>query len=273
MERFVEGVMAQKFKCGSSYISPEREPEFGRLFPSLAFYSHTILGPAQWVCRRAAGNACDDNAWVHSSVWLADVFERMGGKMILEGLDNLDQDGPFLVIANHMSTFETLLLPGIIRPHRPVTFVVKQSLVTVPFFGPVMRSRDPIVVGRSNPRQDLTTVFEGGQERLGKGIAIVIFPQHTRSMTFDPQQFNTIGIKLAKKAGVPIVPLALKTDAWGQGKKIKELGKIRPDLPVHFRFGKAMTVNGPGKDEHAAICEFIGNSLRQWEDEEGVNRD
>lgn len=270
---YVEGVMSQKFMTGDTYVSPERKPEYGRFFPSLAFYSHVIFGPAQWVCRHGASGTLADDAWVHSSVWLGDVFERLGGRIILEGLDNLDQDGPYLVIANHMSTMETLLLPGIIRPHRPVTFVVKHSLVTVPFFGPVMRSRDPIVVGRSNPRQDLNTVFEGGLERLGKGISIVVFPQHTRSLTFDPQKFNTIGVKLARKAGVPIVPLALKTDAWGQGRKIKELGRIRPDLPVHFRFGKAITVNGPGKDEHAAICDFIGTSLKKWEDEEGVNRE
>ena len=100
----------------------------------------------------------------------------------------------------------------------------------MPFFGPVMCSRDPIVVGRTNPREDLAAVLEGGLERLKKGISIIVFPQHTRSREFNPQMFNSIGVKLAKKAGVPIVPLALKTDAWGQGKKIKELGPVTPGM-------------------------------------------
>ena len=152
-----------------------------------------------------------------------------------------------------------------------MTFVVKKSLVSLPVFGAVMRSRDPIVVGRTNPREDLTAVLEGGVERLKKGISIIVFPQSTRTPDFDPQHFNTIGVKLARKAGVPVVPLALKTDAWGTGKKLKELGPIKSGLPVRYKFAAPMDIHGNGREEQAFICDFISSHLARWRKEDGVN--
>ena len=135
-----------------------------------------------------------------------------------------------------------------------------------------MRSRDPIVVGRVNPREDLSAVLDGGVERLRKGISIIVFPQSTRSSVFDARHFNSIGVKLARKAGVPIVPVALKTDAWGQGKKIKELGPVKAGMAVRYRFARPMRVRGQGKEEHAAICEYISSTLAAWQEQDGMNR-
>ncbi|MDR2054776.1 MAG: 1-acyl-sn-glycerol-3-phosphate acyltransferase [Desulfovibrio sp.] len=255
-----------KFLTGDSYRSPGFHPgRFTRLFPSLSFYGRLFGGPVFRLCRLAAKGLCDDAAWTRASVEVAGLVERVGGKILVEGMDAINAvDGPCLFVANHMSTLETFMLPGIIRPRRPVTFVVKKNLVTMPFFGAVMRSRDPIVVGRSNPREDLAKVLEGGKERLGRGVSIIIFPQSTRSLDFDPQRFNSIGVKLALHAGVPIVPLALKTDAWGQGGKVKELGKIRPELAVRYRFAPPLRIAGRGREEHAAVCGHIAQSLREW---------
>ena len=74
-----------------------------------------------------------------------------------------------------------------------------------------------------------------------------------------------VGIKLAKKAGVPIVPIALKTDAWGNGKMIKDFGKMRPERPVFFSFGNPMTVSGNGREEHLKIIHFIEDKLHSWQ--------
>ena len=257
---------AGKFLAADSYQSPEMRPGmFARLFPSLAFYGGLFSGPLLWLCRFAARGLCDDAAWTRASVEVAELVESVGGKIVIEGMEAINAvDGPCLFVANHMSTLETFMLPGIIRPRRPVTFVVKNSLVTMPFFGAVMRSRDPIVVGRSSPREDLARVFEGGRERLARGVSIIIFPQSTRSVDFEPQHFNTIGVKLALHANVPVIPLALKTDAWGQGRPVKELGKIRPELMVRYRFAPPLRIAGRGREEHAAICGYIAQNLREW---------
>ncbi|MDR2799952.1 MAG: 1-acyl-sn-glycerol-3-phosphate acyltransferase [Desulfovibrio sp.] len=255
-----------KFLTGGSYRSPGFRPGlFTRIFPSLSFYGRLFGGPVFRLCRLAAKGLCDDSAWTRASVEVAELVERIGGKIVVEGMEAITAvDGPCLFVANHMSTLETFMLPGIIRPRRPVTFVVKNSLVAMPFFGMVMRSRDPVVVGRSSPREDLARVLEGGRERLGRGVSIIIFPQSTRSPDFDLRRFNSIGVKLAMYADVPIVPLALKTDAWGQGKAVKELGKIRPELTVRYRFASPLRIAGRGREDHAAICDHIAQSLREW---------
>jgi 1-acyl-sn-glycerol-3-phosphate acyltransferase len=128
----------------------------------------------------------------------------------------------------------------------------------------VLKARDPVVVERKNPRADLAAVLEGGEARLRQGTSIVVFPQSTRSLSLDPALFNSIGVKLAKRAGAPVVPLALKTDAWGMGALIKDFGRISPLLPVRFAFGEPLSVTGNGKAEHAAVCAFIGEHLRNW---------
>jgi 1-acyl-sn-glycerol-3-phosphate acyltransferase len=163
-----------------------------------------------------------------------------------------------------MSTLETFVLPVILAPLRPVTFVVKGSLVRYPVFGPVMRSRDPIVVERTNPRADLKTVLDGGAERLARGVSVIVFPQTTRTPLFDPAEFNTIGVKLARRAGVPVVPLALKTDAWGNGRLIKEWGRIDPSRSIHFAFGPPRDITTRGGDEHEDIVRYIAAHLTAW---------
>ena len=163
-----------------------------------------------------------------------------------------------------MSTLETMILPCIIAPHRELTFVVKESLVRHPLFKDVMLSRNPIVVGRADPRKDLEAVMNGGAELLSKGVSIIIFPQSTRNIEFIPEEFNSLGVKLAKKAGVPVVPIALKTDFWGNGKLVKELGPLDPKKTIHFKFGEPFMVTGNGKEENNRIISFIQASLEEW---------
>ena len=127
-----------------------------------------------------------------------------------------------------------------------------------------MRSRNPIVVGRTDPRKDLEAVMTGGMDLLGNGISIIIFPQSTRSVIFNPEEFNSLGVKLAKKAGVDVVPIAIKTDFWGNGKLIKELGPLNSKKPIYIKFGDPMKIAGNGREANQRIIEFIQSSLNEW---------
>ena len=207
----------------------------------------------------------DTKAWTDSSFEILRFIEKTGGKFHITGMENITRPpGPVLFISNHMSTLETMILPSIIGPHRELTFVVKESLVKHPLFGDVMRSRNPIVVGRTDPRKDFEAVMNGGVDLLSKGVSIIIFPQSTRSIDFKPEEFNSLGVKLAKKAGVEVVPVALKTDFWGNGKWIKELGPIDCNKPIHIKFGEPFSITGNGKEENQRIIDFIQNSLKEW---------
>lgn len=209
----------------------------------------------------------DTKAWTDSSFEILKFIEKTGGVFHITGMENIIKPaGAVLFIGNHMSTLETMILPSIIGPHKELTFVVKESLVKHPLFGDVMRSRNPVVVGRKDPRKDLEAVMNGGAELLNNGISIVIFPQSTRSVEFKPEEFNSLGVKLAKKANVDIVPIALKTDFWGNGTLVKELGPIDRHKHIHIKFGEPMRVAGNGKEENQKIIEFIQSSLKEWTD-------
>lgn len=237
---------------------------FGRAFPSIGFYAR--VGVIIYSAARLAKNRRYKNPeWIASSVTTVRALESVGGRFEVEGLNVLPRlNAPCVFIGNHMSVLETFVLPCLIVPHRDVTFVVKESLITYPLFGHVMRSREPVVVGRDNAREDLRVVMEEGARRLAAGISVVIFPQTTRSAEFDPRKFNSLGVKLARKAGVPVVPLALKTDAWGIGRRLKDFGPIRPEKTVRICFGEPMEVKGSGKEEHARVVEFIESKLDAW---------
>jgi len=236
----------------------------GRCCPSAVFYAK-ILGIVYRASKLAQKDLYDNHCWIESSLTTVRALEVVGGRLEVRGLENVQRlASPAVFIGNHMSILETFVLPCLIQPYRDVTFVVKESLIRYPFFGHVMRNRNPVVVGRENPREDLKLVLEEGRKRLGANVSVVIFPQTTRSAEFDPGKFNSLGIKLAKRCNVPAVPFALKTDAWGLGKRIKDFGPIRPDKTVYFHFGEPMRVRGSGKEEHNAIVEFIQNNLAAW---------
>jgi 1-acyl-sn-glycerol-3-phosphate acyltransferase len=233
-------------------------------FPSLTF-AWKVLDIIRHDGRLASAGKYHGPEWSAGSYGALRTLERCGLRFFAEGMNNIDAvDGPCVFIGNHMSTLETFVLPCFIQPRKPVTFVVKESLLGYPWFGPVLRSRDPIVVKRRNAREDFTVVMEEGCERLSRGMSVIVFPQSTRSTTLDPAQFNSIGIKLAKRAGVPVLPIALRSDAWKVGRFIKDYGGLDPLRPVHFAFGRPIRVEGSGKAEHAAVCDFIIERLRQW---------
>lgn len=235
-----------------------------RAFPTVAFYSRVArtVFRASWQARRGR---YDDHDWYSSSCEVREAFEKTGARISIQGTEHLaGLNQPCVIIGNHMSTAETFLLPSIIVPFRRVTFVVKQALVDYPVFKHIMRARDPVVVGRVNPREDLMAVLKGGQERLENNVSLIIFPQRTRTVTFDKESFNTIGVKLARRAGVPVIPLALKTNAWSNGRLLKDFGRFDPGKDVRLEFGPPIHIEGPDRPAHEAVVAFIESRLRQW---------
>ena len=248
---------------GGNYESPGRTPTFlSRSFPSSVFYIK-FLSCVLRSASLARRNLYDGDAWGESSLTVFRALEETGVKFDIRGVDRLSQeDGPCVFIGNHMSMLETMVLPGIIQPFKDVTFVIKQSLLEYPVFKHIMRARKPVAVSRQNPRLDLKLVLQEGAKILQTGgRSIVIFPQTTRTKTFDPEQFNSIGVKLAQKADVPIIPIALITDAWENGRYLKDFGRINPAKKVFVAFGPPLKVGKRGKESHAQVVEFIQRTL------------
>jgi 1-acyl-sn-glycerol-3-phosphate acyltransferase len=256
------------FAGKDTYETDPKRPRsiFSKIFlsPKCTFYPQVVW--TVWTNSRKALKGFYGGAeWAESSVDVLRALENVGVVIEISGMENIRKvSGPSVFISNHMSTLETFVLPGIIQPVKDTTFVVKKSLITMPVFGPVMRSRDPVVVERINPREDLKTVLEEGVKRLNAGISVVVFPQGIRSVVFKPEGFNTLGIKLAARACVPIVPIALKTDAWGVGRYLKDFGPLDRNKKVHITFGEPMIISDRGAEEHERIVRFIQEKLQQW---------
>ena len=234
------------------------------IFPSLKFYANA-LRIVLYSNLQAKRRIYHRFNWVASSLDILHSIERSGAKVRVEGIKNISSfEGPAVFASNHMSTLETFLFPSFIQPQKPVIYVIKKELATYPLFGPVARARFPIVVGRSNPREDLQIVMNEGSENLKEGKSIIIFPQRTRSDYFKPDEFNSLGVKLAKRHNVPVIPTAIYTKAWGTGKLIKDIGKIDPKEDVHMSFGKPIYIKGSGSDEHQQVIDYIANKFKEW---------
>lgn len=257
--------MMEQLTGEKTYISPENKPFWlGRIAPAPVFY-YKMMRVILRGAREGKRGEFNNERWYVASIGMLRGLESVGVRVYIENMDiprNLNTSCVF--IGNHMSVLETFVLPCVLLPFQDITFVIKQSLIEYPVFKHIMINCDPIIVTRTNPREDFKIVMEGGEERLKRGVSIVVFPQTTRTITFIPEQFNTIGVKLARKANVPVIPIALKTDAWGNGKIVKDFGKIQPKKAVRFAFGDPIHIQDNGREAHEKIIAFIEKKLKSW---------
>ena len=249
------------------YKSPARPGLFSRYLPgslSLLYYSRLLytLFHASFAARRGS---LDNAKWAKYSYRVLRVVESVGGRANISGLEDVaGHHGPVVYIGNHMSLVETMILPGVALAFGRVNFIIKEELRHYPVFGPIFRALGLIAVSRKNPREDLKVVLHEGHKFIGSGGSIIIFPQATRRVEFDETAFNTLGVKLAFRAGVPVIPVAIKTDFHGNGKWIKDMGPIDPRKTLYFKFGKPLPVNGKSRDVHQQVVEFITQNLLAW---------
>ena len=229
-------------------------------------YYHGLIAYRVWSCgARAKRQGLEDGDWAERSLAVLHCVERCGGSVRIEmPAGRLSCCTPCVYVANHMSVLETLLLPCILLPFGHPTIVVKEDLLRYPGLCHTLKAVDPIAVTRRHPRRDLKTVLTRGRESLSAGKSVLVFPQSTRRVAFDPGTFNSLGAKLAARSGVPVVPIALKTDFSGLGPVVKEFGRIDRTRTVHFRFGQPLDAAADQKRTHADTVAFIAGALREW---------
>jgi len=259
---------AQILKSELGYRTPSDSSLLAKYMPvwplSLIYYTKLIstLVNASFYARRGT---LDDDRWAFHSHRVVQIVESVGGKVKISGLEALSQHrGPVVYIGNHMSLAETLILPGIALAFSRVNFVIKEELRHYPVIGSIFKELGLIAVSRKNPREDFKVVLREGHKFISSGGSVIIFPQATRSVGLDVQAFNTLGVKLASRAGVPVIPVAIKTDFQGNGKLIKDMGPIDPSKTLYFKFGEPMAVEGKGREAHQYVVEFISENLKAW---------
>jgi 1-acyl-sn-glycerol-3-phosphate acyltransferase len=191
--------------------------------------------------------------------------EKLGGVVTFEGFEQrAAHQGPVVYVANHMSTLETMVFPTTLLSFGKLAIVLKASLDTMPLVGAAARAVGSIGVSRKNAREDLKTVLEEGAKRLASGSSVLLFPQGTRQAVFDSKKFNSLGSKLAERAGVPLVPLAVKTDFLQTGKWIKDFGPVDPNKPIRFACGPVLPAELGARKMHEQSMAFIEGKIKEW---------
>jgi 1-acyl-sn-glycerol-3-phosphate acyltransferase len=160
-------------------------------------------------------------------------------KVRIEGMENLDEKGPYIFMSNHQGSYDIFALLG----HLPYQFkwLAKKELFSIPFFGWTMAAAGYISIDREGTRETVEAMNVAAQ-KIREGMSVVIFPEGSRSPDGSIQPFKKGGFTLAIKAKVPIVPLAISgsRDIMPKDKLTTVAGEIR------------MFVDHPIKTQHCS---------------------
>ncbi len=196
--------------------------------------------------------------------------EKLGMTVRVEGFENMrDLGRPAVVLCNHMSTVETILLPPILLTFGPLSYVAKASLAHLPFLETAARRTGMVPIGRKSPREDLVNILKAGAERLGAGQNFLVFPQGTRQAVFSRKVYSSIGAKLAEKAGAPILPVVVDTRCQptrekGLLKKVfKDFGPVDTSMDIRCCCGPVVQ-NAKAKVMHEAAFDWMAGKLEEW---------
>lgn len=172
--------------------------------------------------------------WAKYVVWAMRVILGIRHRVI--GLENLPA-GPAVVLSKHQSAWETIAFQRIFPP---MSFVLKKSLLHIPFFGWGLRMFSPIAIDRGAGREALKQVETIGKERMAQGFWVLVFPEGTRTPYGQVGHYQIGGPFLAVKAGVPVVPVAHNAGKlWPRQAFMKQPGEITvvigPPIPTAGR--------------------------------------
>ncbi len=157
--------------------------------------------------------------------------------------------GPFVVVANHQSMLDILLLS---RLPREMKWVAKEELFGIPLVGWMLRMSGDIRIRRGDA--------ESGGEALGvakaylaRGMNVMMFPEGTRSATGKLLPFKKGAFRLAIEAGVPVLPVAVNGTAQGMPKGGPW---VRPCRAV-ARLLEPVAVAGLGADDAIVLRDTV----------------
>lgn len=172
------------------------------------------------VLRRDAESIQGLAAW-----WARTICSFCGVTVTVAGTENLEPGKPYIFAANHQSQFDIFALQGFLGID--FRWLAKKELFQVPIWGPAMRRAGYIPIDRSHGRQALKSLDEASR-KIAAGTSVIIFPEGTRTRDGKMQDFKAGAMVLAIKAGVDIVPVAIKGtyEILPKGKLLMQAGKV-----------------------------------------------
>jgi 1-acyl-sn-glycerol-3-phosphate acyltransferase len=143
-----------------------------------------------------------------AQVWAKTMLWFCGIRLEVRGLENIDPQGSYVFVANHLSYMDTpVTLAAVPNQFR---FLAKSGLFKIPLLGTHLRSAGHIPVPREDPRAAVKIMQLAADTIKQKQISMLIFPEGGRSRDGVLQsQFKEGGAYIAIRAGVPLVPTVL----------------------------------------------------------------
>lgn len=193
-------------------------------------------------------------------VWLATLaMYRIDVRGVEE---HLPDEGPALVVCNHVGYLDALLLAGSIP--RPVKFVMYYKIFQLPVMNWVFRAAGAIPIAGSKEDPELMQrAFDRIDEALANGEVVGLFPEGGLTRDGEIATFRPGVEKILARRAVPVVPMALK-NLWGSlfSRRDSRLGRMR--LPRRFRAAIGIEAGAAiaGDAASAAVLEAKVRALR-----------
>ncbi|HEX3125663.1 MAG TPA: 1-acyl-sn-glycerol-3-phosphate acyltransferase, partial [Rhodanobacteraceae bacterium] len=178
------------------------------------------------------------------------------------GLENIPEHGPALLVCNHISFMDPLIIMGCVR--RPVRFVMYYKIFQTPVVKYVFRAAKAIpIAGAKEDAGIMERAFATVDKELSDGNIVCIFPEGGITRDGAIQRFRPGMERILAQRPVPVVPLALR-GLWGSlfSRRDSTLGRMR--LPRRF-WSKIELVAGeavPPVEAKAALLEARVRELR-----------
>lgn len=164
----------------------------------------------------------------------------------------LPATGGLLVLSTHQSHLDPLLLG--LACDRRLSSLARSSLYRFKPFGAVITALDAVPIDRESSAVAAMKVVIG---RLRAGAAVVVFPEGTRTGTGRPGAIKSGFALIAKKAGVPIVPVAIvgAYECWPRSRLLPRPGRIRVE------FGRLITPEEIAAIDERELVEVVSRQL------------
>lgn len=176
--------------------------------------------------------------------------------------EHILDEGPMLVVCNHVGYMDALLLGGAIS--RPVKFVMYYKFFRIPILNWVCRAGGAIpICGSKEDPEMMRHAFDRIDDALAAGEIVGLFPEGTLTKDGEIAPFRSGIEKILTRRPVPVVPMALK-NLWGSmfSRRDSTLGRMR--LPRRFRAAISIEA-GPailGEQVTAPLLETKVRALR-----------
>ena len=168
----------------------------------------------------------------------------------VDGMQHLPEEGPALLVCNHVSYMDPLLLMANLR--RPARFVMYYKIFNTPLLSFVFRTAKAIpIAGYKEDPVVLQEAYDAIDAALADGELVCIFPEGGLTDDGDIATFRPGVEKILARRPVPVLPMALR-GLWGSvwSRRDSRLGRMR--LPRRFRARIELVVDAPVPPQQAS---------------------